>query len=512
MKRFFEDKVALVTGRLLITLFVFFAATSVRAETMNTDVVVIGAGATGLTAALTAAEGGAKVILFEKQSYPGGNAMFTEGLFAVETSMQRENYIGITRDEVFKNVMEYSHWRANPRLVRAFVDESASTVEWLQKEGVEFVGPVNMFPDGPRVWHILKGPNVHRAAGMVKILVARAKEKGVDFRLATPVKKIIKEGGKVTGVIAESNGKEIQVTAKAVIIGTGGYANNKEWIKKYTGFDVGENLFVIASAYKTGDGIRMAWDAGAAEEGINTVMLARIPRGFNEYGRTLETAGVQPDLYVNQQGERYCDESIQFIFPSDANALARLKEKYSYTIFDDAAKREMIEEGVVTGIGMIVPPGTKLTKLDADLKDALENKSHDVFAAGSVEALATKMGINPSALKATVDEYNRFCAQGHDPLFAKDRRFLRPLKGPKFYAVKMYSAAFCTLGGIKINHKMEVVDKEERAIPGLYAGGNDAGGVYGDSYDVSWTTGGALSFALSSGRIAARSALTYMGK
>jgi len=232
----------------------------------STDLAVIGSGATGMGAALTAAEGGVKVVVLEKMGHTGGTSNFPEGMFAVESEMQRQHYIGITRDEAFKILMDYSHWRANPRLVRAFVDESADTISWLQKLGVKFDGPMAIFPDGPRTWHLLKGPRNARSSVMMKTLAKRAKEKGIDIRLKTPAKNLIKEGGRITGVVAEKEGKRVEFKAKAVIIGSGGYANNKEWIKKYTGFDLDIDLFPIMNVDKTGEGIQMAWEAGAAEE------------------------------------------------------------------------------------------------------------------------------------------------------------------------------------------------------------------------------------------------------
>ena len=102
------------------------------------DIVVIGSGMTGLAAALTAAEGGAKVILFEKQASLGGTSNFFLGIFAVESEQQRRHFVTYSRDEAFKNVMEFSHWRANARLVRAIVNESAGTIAWLLRQGVEF--------------------------------------------------------------------------------------------------------------------------------------------------------------------------------------------------------------------------------------------------------------------------------------------------------------------------------------------------------------------------------------
>jgi fumarate reductase flavoprotein subunit len=479
-------------------------------EVTRTDLAVIGSGATGLAAALTAAEGGAKVILFEKMRNIGGSSNFGEGMFAVESDIQRDNYIAISRDEAFKNIMEYSHWRANPRLVRAFVDESAATIAWLQRLGVEFLDVTTNMPDGPRVWHILKGPSDQRASSMIKTLAASAKGRGVDMRLDTPVKSLIKEGGKVTGVIVGED-NELQVKAKAVIVATGGYANNPEWIKKYTGFELGVNLSPMGSIEKVGDGIRMAWEAGAAEEGTGILQLHRFGPAFEsgpDFAGPIVAAAGQPTLFVNQYGERYCDESIQTNFPHDGNATAKQKGKCSYTIFDESIAWSWKEKGTETGEGRIMPPGSRFDILPI-LNTALEKGFSGIYMASSVEELASKIGVDAAVLRSTLEEYNGFCEKGHDDLFAKDRKYLQALKGPKYMALKCSLAFLGTLGGIKINHRMEVLDRKGLPIPGLYAGGLDAGGMYGDSYDVR-ESGGTLAFALNSGRIAGRNASKYV--
>ena len=173
--------------------------------TKEIDVVVIGSGVSGLAAAVTAAAGGAKVIVFEKERSLGGTSNFFDGLFAVESNMQRDRYITYSRDQAFKNMMEYSHWRANPRLVRAFVDESGSTISWLQEKGVEFIDATINMPDAPRTYHVVKG----QGAAVVKALATSAKELGVDLKLATPVKKILKKGDRITGVVVEEDGGDI---------------------------------------------------------------------------------------------------------------------------------------------------------------------------------------------------------------------------------------------------------------------------------------------------------------
>ena len=121
-------------------------------EAVSADVIVVGSGVAGLSAALTAAEAGAEVIVCEKQRALGGTSNFFQGTFAVESDMQRASFITYTRDEAFKNIMEYSHWMADPRLVRAIVDESAATIGWLREQGVQFVEVMNNMPDAPRTY------------------------------------------------------------------------------------------------------------------------------------------------------------------------------------------------------------------------------------------------------------------------------------------------------------------------------------------------------------------------
>ena len=476
----------------------------------ETEVIVIGSGASGLAATLTAAEGGARVSVFEKERSLGGTSNFFQGIFAVESDMQRERYITYSRDEAFKNIMEYSHWVANPRLVRAIVNESAATIAWLQKRGVEFIDATINMPDCPRTYHVPRG----RGEAVIKALTTRAKERGVDIRLVTPVKRIIKQGDRIKGVVAEVDGEEIQVGAKAVIIASGGYANNKEWIKKYTGFDLGVNLVPIGNIDKMGDGIRMAWEAGAAEEGKSLLELYRVGPIGPEFalGSQIEFAVTQPDLWVSPRGERFCDETVAFYDSSVGNANARFKEGYTYSIFDETIIRRMIERGIDKNVAIDSPPGSRPISIERELKAALERGNADIFEADSVEELAMKMGVNPAVLKATIDEYNAFCDNGYDELFVKDRKYLWPIKGPKFYAVKGRTVFLGTMGGIKINEKTEVVDKKEMVIPGLYAAGFDAGGMYGDSYPIKTSSGLASAFALNSGRIAGKNALKYLGK
>ena len=138
--------------------------------------------------------------------------------------------------------------------------------------------------------------------------------------------------------------------------------------------------------------------------------------------------------------------------------------------------------------------------------------SKDVFfMADSIGELADKIGVGKSRLVATLEEYNTCCDKGYDELFVKDRRYLRPISTPKFYAAKCILATMGTIGGIKINEKTEALNKNFEVIPGLYATGNCAGGLYGDSYNL-YSSGGTMGFAINSGRMAGENALMFIGK
>jgi fumarate reductase flavoprotein subunit len=226
----------------------------------------------------------------------------------------------------------------------------------------------------------------------------------------------------------------------------------------------------------------------------------------------IEFVVVQPDLWVDLRGERFCDESIAFYETSSGNANARYKEGFTYSLFDDSIKQRLLKEGIDKNVAWEHLPGSRPVGLDQELNAALEKGTTEICVADSIENLAVKIKVDPAVLRATVDEYNGFCEKGHDDLFAKDPKYLRPLRGPNFYAVKARTIFLGTLGGIKVNHRTEVVDKKENVILGLYAGGFDAGGMWGDSYPIQIASGASAGFAINSGRIAGRNVSKYVAE
>lgn len=143
------------------------------------DLCVIGAGASGTAAAWAAAEKGMKVITLEKSGLPGGTGKYSEGIFAVESAMQRNWNYGLTKDEAFMKIMNYGHWRGNARMVRAFVDRSADTIDWMIKNGVKFEKLFSNYPNGLYTWHIYEG----RGAGWINLFIDKYKT-GQRYRQA----------------------------------------------------------------------------------------------------------------------------------------------------------------------------------------------------------------------------------------------------------------------------------------------------------------------------------------
>jgi fumarate reductase flavoprotein subunit len=336
---------------------------------------------------------------------------------------------------------------------------------------------------------------------MTDILTKRAQELGAQIFLKTPAKKILKEGGRIVGVIAEDkDGETIQANAKAVIITTGGFGG-------YLRAPFGIPLY--------GEGIRMAQEVGAeATEGT----MAKPSRRNSTItpGRTSSIGSMfnQANLMVNLQGERFVDEEVTVMTMFGDNAIARQKNQCAFSIIDEDTKKYYMETGFnfVLGFGLHRggDPIFKPSDFDAELKQVLEKGSDTIFVADSLEELASKTGINPDGLKKTIKEYNKACETGRDKVFNKKSRYLRPVKQPKFYASRKSMYERGSLEGIKINHRTEVLTKDFEVIPGLYAAGTDTHcNIYKDVYP-NVLPGNGLGWALNSGRMAAENAVEYI--
>lgn len=479
---------------------------------LEADVVVIALGPAGLAAAVQAAELGAKVVAFEKASTPGGAASMGMGPFAVESKLQKELMIGITKEEAFEKFMDYTHWAVDARLVRDYFWKSADTIDWLMSMGVEFVAPMKYYAGSEATWHVVKPegggrPGPRAASTMIKLMAQRAEELGVDMHMKTPAVKILKENGVIVGVIAreEETGEEIQVSANAVIVATGGFGDNPEWIKKYTEYEYGKDIWNFRIPGLVGDGIRMAWEVGAGKSNFDMEKMAHV--AFPE-GSNAALPFMQPNLIVNLSGDRIMNEEISQNGAVTANVIKRQQNRNAFMIIGDSILRHYKKYGVEWQSNVYRqdnPMENYNEKLEAAQKEAPNN----IFIANSIEELAQQTGIDYVNLKNTIDEYNRCCAQNYDEYFNKSRKFLLPITGPKYYAGRMTTGAYGSLGGIKINYKTEVLTDDFQKIPGLYAAGTDACDIYAGTY-LYYLPGNTMGFALNTGRIAAENAIEYL--
>jgi fumarate reductase flavoprotein subunit len=500
-----------------------------KMKRLEADVVVMGAGTAGLPAAVTVAEGGGRVILFEKRGATGGHANMANAILGVESRLQKLNPPVLTKEKAFRDHMEWVHWRADSLLVKAFYDKSGDTIDWLEKMGVEFdVWPYPVDdPEDYNTPHWVKAPsidsakNVKRIEGtatlVMRILTSKARELGVQIYPKTPVTKILKRGGRITGVIAkDSSGEEIRVNAKAVIIASGGFGDNPEWIKKYLGLEEGVDLFSVKVLGVKGDGIRMAWEVGAAQAEMSQHQLHHLPPPCQGPGGTapeLRAFNQPTNIMVNLLGLRFIPEEVRGGHQVVSNAIFMQKKRTAFTIFDGDTKKYYDELGLNSPQDSFQRrPGVfKYDNLDDNIKALQERGYKYLFAAQTLEELCTQTGIDLDGLQQTVAEYNRFCEIGHDESLNKNPKYLRPIRKPKFYAARFFIGSFSGQGGIKINHKTEVLDKDWEVIPGLYATGNDANLLYGGTGGTYvLLAGNNMGFAMTSGRIAAENALEYI--
>jgi len=477
---------------------------------IETDIVVVAGGACGLAAAVAAAQGGAGVVVFEKASTTGGTGNMGMGPLGIESRHTRAKQFKPTKDQAFEIFMDYTHWRVDARLVRAYLDKSGDTIHWLEDLGVEFVEPASYFPTAYPTWHLIKPetgrPGPMASATMMKILTEKAKALGVKIMLQTPVQKIIKKEGRIVGVVAEDkSGEAVEASARAVIIATGGFGDSPQMIKKFTGYEFGKDLHSFRIPGLEGDGIRMAWEAGAARTEMHMEMIYGMPDAMT-IGPELHEACRQPHLMVNLLGERFMNEAIMPNTTFTGNAISMQKDRCGFLLFDEKIKKEMEKDFDFLSV---VFPFTRIADFEKSIQNALDQGYGHLFVAESVEELAEKTGINPGGLKNTIEEYNISCEKGYDDLFNKEHRYLRPIRTPRFYATRHFPSAYGSVGGIKINHKTEVLDKNWDVIPGLYAGGNDACSIYGDSY-VFILPGNTMGFAVNTGRMAGENAVEYI--
>ncbi len=495
---------------------------------MEADVVVIGGGASGITAAVAAAEKDASVIVVEKGSTTGGAANMGMGIFAVESKYQKAQLVDFTKEDAFNLLMNYTHWRVDARLVRKYIEQTADTIDWIETMGVEFLGAYKYFDKSTQTWHVVKtaGSNLpaeRAASNMFHALTERGEELGVKVLYQTKATKINTTDGYVSGVeIIGADGEIVIIECNAVIVATGGFGDSPKMIHDYLGYEWGKDLHSFRIPGVEGEGLNMLWNTGAGK--TQPVMeLTYTTPGVTDVFKTLSETMRQPNLMVNLDGQRFINEEIMNNTVYCGNSIALQRERMGFTIVDDS----IIDSYRKTGLDYVTVHHNikNVDKWDKELKtyfsgeateasglSMLHNEDQktqiNLFEADSLDELAEKTGINLKNLQKTVEEYNAACSS-EDSFFFKKHKFLKPLRGKKFYAARHFPAGYGSLGGVKTNDNMEVLTQEGLKIPGLYACGTDACNIYGDSYCF-FLPGNTMSFAVNSGRMAGYNAMDYM--
>ncbi len=466
-------------------------------ETVTADVVVVGAGTTGMAAALAAGQAGAKTILIEK-----GETFMAHGGHNGSTGsrLQKELGIQIDKDQVFQELVRWYGNKADAKLIGLWLDKNGETMDWLldmaKAAGItvslyQFPRPMTIKDEYYKEW-----PTAHMFGGMsqanvLKLLETNAKAKGVEVRYKTPAVQLIREGkGRVTGVVAKNDkGDYVQFNAKnAVILATGDYGHDPEMMQKYCAWAVGvPNIYM--PAINTGDGHKMGlWVGAAMEEAPHAPMIHILSGTFT----------AEPFLHVNILGERYENEDVpnQYL----ANGLVRQPGMAYWTVYDANWPDQVWKLGA--GLGKIVEVTDATRKSFAD---AVANGT--VQQADTIEALAEKIKVPVETFKATVARYNELAKQGKDPDFGKRPDRLTPIAKAPFYASKGTPSLLVVVGGLKINAQGQVLDADRKVIPGLYAAGNVSGGFFATDYPVmipGLSHGRALTFGRLAGMAAAK--------
>lgn len=440
------------------------------------DVAVVGAGAAGLSAALTAVQNGKSVVLLEKTGFVGGaSAMAGAGTVATGSQMEKDSGMDDSPEKLKEDMLKNGHNKNYEGTLDIFVNTVGAAVDWLVSDdggAVEYEKE-----DEPERTFSAVG----RGSAVVKTLSDRFENTGGTLYTNTKATELIAEDDKVTGVKAESDDKNYTIHADSVVLASGGFGHNDELVP-----DEYKKFVYAGHAGADGDALEMskAVDADTINMDLVNVQPNSIimPSGLGQYtnpgvGSAYNTSGA---FIVNQDGKRFANEQGSSYDLKNAQA----ENEKQYLICDEksfAAFNKGME-------------GSKIYSED-DVNTWLESdgSSDPVFVkADSIEELAKKLDMDTSELQETVETFN--ATVGKEDEYERTIKYALSEEG-SYYAIEMHNRYYATLGGLHINSDMAVLNTDEKAIDGLYAAGECVGGLEGDIY----YPGSLFSWAITSG-------------
>ena len=438
------------------------AAQNAKAQTKTYDVVVIGCGCAGLSAAIEAADKGAKAIVLEKQPIPLGNTIFAGGNFnATCTWVQKRDGITDTVDAFYKDMMEVSRHRGDPVLTRMFCEQSAEVVQWITDRFHMQWKPID-FQIAPMLGrcHEVTGEMQPGGAQLLKNMMEEAEKAGVEIAFETKAVELIRdEMLNCLGVKAIGEDGPVNYMAKGgVVLCTGGFHNNKDMVTRYMG-GAAAWMPLRGSTCLTGENITLTAPFFTQNVNMDQYHCGPIygPTGTNPLNIVNNGVCVSAD-----KTERFTDEGKTYVQMSRDTA-AMTKGNWAFMIVDQDTH--------------------DMKKLANDWESYARNKA-PVFQADTIEELAKKAGLDPKKLVAVIDEYNKACKNNtRDKLTPPNSLSeARPVIKAPFYAVPFQGGMTATFGGPLINTRGQVLDTENNVIRGLFAIGNAAGGLFYDDY------------------------------
>ncbi|AYW46412.1 flavocytochrome c [Tetragenococcus koreensis] len=417
----------------------------------NYDVVIVGAGGAGMSAAIQAKEDGANPVILEKLPVAGGNTTKSSGgMNASETKFQEAEDIEDSNDTFYDDTLEGGQETNDKELLRYFVDHSSDAIDWLDNMGITLNNI--SYSGGASVQRIHRPEDGSAVGGyLVEGLLRNVDENDIPIFVNTDVTKINEENGQVNGVEIEVNGDKQTIDADAVAVTTGGYGANEEMIEEYRP-DL-EGYVSTNSEGSTGDGIKMIEELGGQTVDMDQIQVH--PTVIQEDGTLVsETVRGEGAILVDQKGERFFNEMETRDKVSDA--ITDLPEEGAYLIFDDALANRAKQVDFYQEQGFVESGDT-------------------------IEELAQEIDVPADNLTETLDSWNEAVDNEEDSDFGRETAMDYDLTEGPFYAIKIAPGIHHTMGGVKINTDTKVLDEEDQAISGLYAAGELTGGLHGNN-------------------------------
>lgn len=449
----------------------------------STDVVVIGGGGAGLAAAVSANQNGAKVILLEKMPRLGGNTILSGGAYnAVDPKRQEAQGIKDSVEKHITQTYEGGDKLGKPELIKVFAENAYPALQWLEGLGMKFNDDVFTVLGG--LWPRAHKPSTPLGTGFIDTYVKYIDEhKDVQILLDTEATELIVDGDKVVGVKAKGIDGEVIVKANnGVVIAAGGFGANVEMRDKYNkNWPALTNIKTTNHPGATGDGLVIAEKVGANLIGMEHIQL--LPMGDPKTGSLSGNIeqGVENRIFVNKDGNRFVDEGARRDVMT--KALMEQKDASMWVILDKHS----------------YPTGDKKNNFNESIDELV--KQGRAYKADTLEDLAKQIGVNADNLVKAVNEFNKAVEKGGKDAFGRTL-FADKIDTAPFYAGARVPTVHHTMGGVEINESAQVLDKNGKAIPGLYAAGEVTGGIHGSNR----LGGNALADITVFGKIAGKSA------